>query len=70
MGPKQFRIWMEQVYSLIPAEGAKLGLLVEEVAKGDETGYARSDTKAALLALKAEGRIQIKDDGMVCYTNG
>jgi len=65
MSPQQFRVWMERVFSLIPESGANFGAIVKEAAKGDETGYARGDAKAALLALKAEGRITIADDGTV-----
>ena len=65
MGPEQFRVWMERVFSLIPDDGANIHRIVQEAIKGDTTGYARTDARAALLALKADGRIRIEDDGMV-----
>lgn len=69
MDPVRFQAVMEQVLDLVPeGKDMTVGQIVEVyrlVAYNADSGYERSDAKAALLELKAEGKIEINHDGIV-----
>lgn len=65
MDPKKFAELEQKVLAAIPpTAGIKLSAVVETVG-ADDSGYARSDAKSALLGLKATGKVQLDEDGTV-----
>ena len=65
MDPKKFAELEQKVFAAIPADGGlSLSGVVRAVAT-DDSGYGRSDAKAAVLGLKASGRVQLDEDGTV-----
>jgi hypothetical protein len=64
MDPKKFAELEEKVLQVIPVQGLPLSGVVRAVATG-ESGYGRSDAKAAVLGLKASGKVQLDEDGTV-----
>jgi hypothetical protein len=65
MDPKMFAELERKVFEAIPAEGGRsLSSVVGAVAT-DDSGYGRSDAKAAVLGLKASGKVQLDEDGTV-----
>jgi hypothetical protein len=64
MSPKQFAECEQKVLGVIPIEGKPLFDVVKIIAT-DDSGYNHSDVKAAILGLKASGKVQLDDNGMV-----
>lgn len=65
MDPKKFAELEQKVLAAIPQNGGvQLSTVVATVGT-DESGYARSDTKSAVLGLKATGKVQLDEDGTV-----
>ncbi len=63
LDPKKFAELMERVYEQIPMSGSKS---IERIVKSfikNGTGYGASDAKAAILGLKADGRIILDNKG-------
>jgi hypothetical protein len=63
MCPKEFAKLENNIFAIIPKNGIELFEVIK-LAK-EEFGYNASNTKAAILGLKASGRISLNDDGTV-----
>jgi hypothetical protein len=64
MDPKTFAELELKILAAIPSRGSRLSEVVGTVATVG-SGYGRSDAKAAVLGLKASGRVQLDEDGTV-----
>lgn len=68
MGPKEFAELENRALSFIPDDGIQLSVVVNLISEGDDSGYGRTDAKAAILGLKADGRVTIDVKGIVRHT--
>ncbi|MBK7583807.1 MAG: hypothetical protein IPI67_26890 [Myxococcales bacterium] len=68
MDPKKFAALERRVLDVIPSKGSKpIAEVIESFGK-DGTGYGRSDAKAAILGLKADGKVTLDQSGNVSRT--
>ena len=65
MDPKKFRAFEERVLEAIPSSRPVAVASVARQFAKEPGGYGESDAKAALLGLKAQGRIELDANGNV-----
>jgi len=67
MGPEEFKSLMNMVFTLIPLSNrVYIVNLVAEVRR--EVIYSAGDIKSAILALIADGSIEMDNDGLIWRT--
>lgn len=62
MSPKEFKEFGDKVFSVI-GDGIKIDQLIAKYA--DDCGHGSSNIKSALLSLKADGKVEILENGTV-----